>query len=206
MVHLYRDYFEDLEENDTPLIQHEEPKEIVFEKALPKDDNLSTFVVKWRTFKNLSFSLDARHFFLEGDYLDDLSKDLIRRGRKEVLLVNPFVDQCHVSLTLIEAAANKAKVIVITRDPSDNKYDSLEAIKEKKDFHELLKKEGVTINYNRRVHAKLLVVDEQIAVISSMNFYSYSAGGSAWEAGMISIDDSIVTSVHKTIHQLLKKF
>jgi phosphatidylserine/phosphatidylglycerophosphate/cardiolipin synthase-like enzyme len=206
VVHLYRDYFEDLEENDTPLIQHEEQKKIVFEKALPKDDDLSTFVVKWRTFKNLSFSLDARHFFLEGDYLDDLSKDLIRRGRKEVLLVNPFVDQCHVSLTLIEAAANKAKVIVITRDPSDNKYDSLEAIKEKKDFHELLKKEGVTINYDRRIHAKLLVVDEQIAVISSMNFYSYSAGGSAWEAGMISIDDSIVTSVHKTIHQLLKKF
>jgi phosphatidylserine/phosphatidylglycerophosphate/cardiolipin synthase-like enzyme len=205
VVHLYRDYFEDLEENDTPLIQHEEQKEDVFEKALPKDDNLATFVVKWRTFKNLSFSLDARHFFLEGDYLDDLSKDLIRRGRKEVLLVNPFVDQCHMSLTLIEAAANKAKVIVITRDPSDNKYDSLEAIKEKKDFHELLKKEGVTIYYNRRIHAKLLVVDEQIAVISSMNFYSYSTGGSAWEAGMISIDDSIVTSVHKTIHQLLKK-
>ena len=62
------------------------------------------------------------------------------------------------------------------------------------------------MNYDRRIHAKLLVVDEQIAVISSMNFYSHSSGGSSWEAGMISIDDSIVTSVHKTIHQLLKKF
>ena len=62
------------------------------------------------------------------------------------------------------------------------------------------------MNYDRRIHAKLLVVDQQIAVISSMNFYSQSTGGSSWEAGMISIDEPIVNSVHKTIHQLLKKF
>ena len=121
-------------------------------------------------------------------------------------MVNPFVEQCHISNTLAEAVANEAKVIVITRNPSDSRHDYLEAIKEKQDYHELLKKEGVTINYDRRIHAKLLVVDEQIAVISSMNFYSYSSGGSSWEAGMISIDNSIVTSVHKTIHRLLKKF
>jgi hypothetical protein len=30
--------------------------------------------------------------------------------------------------------------------------------------------------------------------------------GSSLEAGMISIDEPIVNSVHKTIHQLLKKF
>ena len=56
------------------------------------------------------------------------------------------------------------------------------------------------------VHAKLLVVDEQIAVISSMNYYSWSSGGSSWEAGLISIDRDIVNSVHKTINRLLKKF
>ena len=205
VVHLYRDYFEDLDEFKSPLIQHKEQKEIILEKALPKDDNLATFVVKWRAFKNLSFSLDARHFFLEGTYLDDLSKDLIRQARKEVLLVNPFLEECHLSNTLIDAIANRAKVTVITRNPNP-RDNSPEVLKEKQNYHELLKKEGVIINYDRRIHAKLLVVDEQIAVISSMNFYSYSSGGSSWEAGMISIDDSIVTSVYKTIHQLLKKF
>ena len=117
VVHLYRYYFEDLDEYKSPLIQHEEQKEIILEKALPKDDNIASFVVKWRAFKNLSFSLDARHFFLEGTYLDDLSKDLIRQARKEVLLVNPFIEQCHLSNTLIDAVANKANVIVITRQP-----------------------------------------------------------------------------------------
>jgi phosphatidylserine/phosphatidylglycerophosphate/cardiolipin synthase-like enzyme len=207
LLHQYRDYFDYIEDYKAPLIQHEEEKMVTMEKVLPKDENIANFVVKWRAFKNLSFSLDARHFFLEGTYLDDLSKDLIRQARKEVLLVNPFVEECHLSNTLIDAVANKAKVIVITRNPFDNRHDNRQdIIKEKQEYHETLKREGITINYDRRIHAKLLVVDEQIAVISSMNFYSTSSGGSSWEAGMISIDDAIVNSVHNTIHQLLKKF
>jgi phosphatidylserine/phosphatidylglycerophosphate/cardiolipin synthase-like enzyme len=203
LYHQYQSYFEGTEDYNTPLIQHEESIEVALEKALPKDENLAKFVVEWRTFKKLSFSLDARHFFLEGDYLDDLSKDLIRRARKEVLVVNPYVEVCNLSKALISAVENKAKVIVITRVPFD---DRPEILKEKQNFHETLKNEGVIINYDRRIHAKLLVVDNQIAVISSMNFIPSSVSGLSWEAGMISIDDSIVKSVHKTIHDLLKKF
>jgi phosphatidylserine/phosphatidylglycerophosphate/cardiolipin synthase-like enzyme len=209
LLHQYRDYFDNIDyDHKTPLIQHEEPTEIALKRALPKDENLANFVVEWRAFKNLSFSLDARHFFLEGTYLDDLSKDLIRRAKKEVLLVNPFVVECNLSNTLIDAIKNKAKVIVITRNPSgfDNRYDRPEVIQEKQKYHETLTKEGVTINYEPRIHAKLIVVDNQIAIISSMNFVTSSSGGSSWEAGMISIDDSIVNSVHNTIHDLLKKF
>ena len=204
LYHQYRDYFEYPDDDyKTPLIKHEENKEIILEKALPKDENLADFVVKWREFKNLSFSLDARHFFLEGDYLDDLSKDLIHRARKEVLVVNPFVEVCNLSKALISAVGNKVKVIVITKVPSDNRP---EILKEKQKFHETLINEGIIINYDRQIHAKLLVVDNQIAIISSMNFITSSSGGLSWEAGMISIDDSIVSSVHKTIHELLKKF
>jgi phosphatidylserine/phosphatidylglycerophosphate/cardiolipin synthase-like enzyme len=202
----YRSFFVNLEAYKAPLIQHEEQKETTLENALPKDENIAKWVVKWRAFKNLSFSLDARHFFLEGTYLDDLSKDLIRQARHEVLLVNPFIEQCHLSNTLIDAVANKANVIVITRPIDDDRYNRPELKEEKIAYHESLKKEGVKMNYDRRVHAKLIVVDKQIAVISSMNFYSLSTGGSSWEAGMISIDEPIVSSVHKTIHQLLKKF
>lgn len=209
LLHRYRDYFDNIDDNQkTPLIQHEEPQEIALKKALPKDENLANFVVEWRAFKNLSFSLDARHFFLEGTYLDDLSKDLIRRAKKEILLVNPFVVECNLSNTLIDAVKNKAKVIVVTRNPSgfDNRFDRPEVIQEKQKYHETLIKEGITINYEPRIHAKLIVVDNQIAIISSMNFVTSSSGGSSWEAGMISIDDSIVNSVHNTIHDLLKKF
>ena len=53
----YRSYFKDLEYYKAPLIEHEEHKEKVLEKALPKDENIANFIVKWRAFKNLSFSL-----------------------------------------------------------------------------------------------------------------------------------------------------
>jgi phosphatidylserine/phosphatidylglycerophosphate/cardiolipin synthase-like enzyme len=208
LYHQYRDYFDNIDdEYKKPLIQHAEPKEIALERALPKDENLAKFVVEWKAFKNLSFSLDARHFFLEGDYLDELSKDLIRRARKEVLVLNPYVVQCNLSNSLIFASKNKTKVTVITRNPSDNKFDYYqELIEEKQKYHETLKNEGIIIHYDPRIHAKLLVVDNQIAIISSMNFIPSSVSGASWEAGMISIDDSIVNSVHNTIHDLLKKF
>lgn len=198
----YRSYFENLHPETTPLIQHEEQEKKAIKKALPKDDDITKWVIKWRDFKNLSFSLDTRHFFLEGTYIDDLSKDLIRQAKQEVLLVNPYIEQCHLSNTLIDAVANKAKVIVITRPVHDeDKFRD-----EKVAYLENLKNEGVQINYDRRIHAKLLVIDQRIAVISSMNFVVTSTGGSSWEAGMISIDEAIVDSVHKTIHQLLTKF
>jgi len=203
LYHQYQAYFEGTEEYGTPLIQHEQSMEVALERALPKDENLAKFVVEWRTFKKLSFSLDARHFFLEGDYLDDLSKDLIRRARKEVLVVNPYIEVCNLSKALISAVENKAKVIAITRAPYDERP---EILKEKQQFHEALRNEGVIINYDRRIHAKLLVVDNQIAIISSMNFIPSSVAGLSWEAGMISVDESIVKSVHKTVHDLLKKF
>jgi phosphatidylserine/phosphatidylglycerophosphate/cardiolipin synthase-like enzyme len=204
LFHQYRDYFDNINDDyKTPLIQHEENNEIAFEKALPKDENLAKFVVEWRAFKKLSFSLDARHFFLEGDYLDDLSKDLIRRAKKEVLVVNPYVELCNLSKALVTASGNNVKVIVITRSPYDREP---EIMKEKQNYHDILVKEGIIIHYDRRIHAKLLVVDNQIAVISSMNFITSSDGGLSWEAGMISIDDSIVKSVHNTIHKLLEKF
>ena len=110
---------------------------------------------------------------------------------------------CNLSKALISAVENKAKVIAITRAPYDERP---EILKEKQQFHETLRNEGVIINYDRRIHAKLLVVDNQIAIISSMNFIPSSVAGLSWEAGMISVDESIVKSVHKTVHDLLKKF
>ena len=96
---------------------------------------------------------------------------------------------------------HNAKVIVVTRHfREDDLY-----LDEKQAYHEYLQKEGVQFHYNRRIHAKLIVVDKRIAVISSMNFIVQSSGGSSWEAGMISIDDAIVKSVTNTVYELLER-
>ena len=56
IYHQYRSYFDNLKPDKTPLIQHKEQDMATLEKALPKDDNIAKWVVKWRAFKNLSFS------------------------------------------------------------------------------------------------------------------------------------------------------
>ena len=93
-------------------------------------------------------------------------------------------------------------VTLITRPPDDKK-DSYK--KQKQEYHATLKKEGVTLTYNKMAHAKLIVVDRAVAITSSMNFYSGSSGGASWEAGFVSMEESVVESMVSSILRLLEK-
>ncbi len=44
-----------------------------------------------------------------------------------------------------------------------------------------------------------------MAIISSMNFYSGSSGGASWEAGLISVEETVVESIVNSILELLEK-
>jgi phosphatidylserine/phosphatidylglycerophosphate/cardiolipin synthase-like enzyme len=143
-----------------------------------------------------------RTFFLEGRHLDEISKDLICNAKTEVLVVNPFVDDCDLSNTLRDVSRSGKKVRLITRPPEDEK-DSHR--KRKREYHATLKNEGVILTYNRKAHAKLIVVDRAVIIVSSMNFYSGSSAGASWEAGLISINDAVVEGVVDSILNLLEK-
>lgn len=45
----------------------------------------------------------------------------------------------------------------------------------------------------------------EAAIVSSMNFYPASASGVTWEAGIITIDEDVVTFIDKMIHNLLRR-
>jgi phosphatidylserine/phosphatidylglycerophosphate/cardiolipin synthase-like enzyme len=154
----------------------------------------------WKTLRKIDFSLDSKHFFLDDMDLDDLSKQLIRRANKEVLIVNPFIESCSLSKTLEQASKHGATVTVITRPPRED--DPRE--QEKEEYHSKLKQEGINLVYNKETHAKLIVVDNEAAIVSSMNFYSGSSGGKTWEAGLVSIEENVVKSVANAIHKLQK--
>jgi phosphatidylserine/phosphatidylglycerophosphate/cardiolipin synthase-like enzyme len=53
------------------------------------------------------------------------------------------------------------------------------------------------------VHVKLIVVDLAIAIISSMNFYAESSAGASWEAGLVSIDHKVVSSIANSFYKVL---
>ncbi len=165
--------------------------------------NLKSELIKWlglwKEVRKLDFSLEHEHFFLDGRHLDDFSKELISHAKSEVLLVNPFVQDCDLSNTLRDAKKNGIKVHIITRPPRD-KYP--EHLKNKQEYHSKLVQEGIKLTYKENVHAKLVVVDRAVAIVSSMNFYADSSAGVSWEAGLVSIDSKTVESILNSISKL----
>ena len=193
LYHEYVDFFAKQESDvkSAPVrISEDEQKDLV------------SRIDEWREFKGLDFSLKPEHFFLEGNNLYDLSIDLIQKAKKEILVANPFVDQCDLSDKLREVTSPGKDVILITRRPDDK---SDEYRKRKEEYHSTLKKGGVKISYNKRVHAKLIVLDRAVAIVSSMNLNSSSTGGSSWEAGLVTKEDSVVEAVRDSVLNLQEK-
>lgn len=154
---------------------------------------LISWINQWKKIRKLDFSLEHEHFFLEGRHLDDFSKELISHAKSEVLVVNPFIQDCDLSNTLRDARKHGITVQIITRPPRDDKYP--EQLKKKQEYHSKLKQDDISLIYKTRIHAKLLVVDRIVAIVSSMNFYPDSSAGVSWEAGLVSTNQNVVESI-----------
>jgi len=142
---------------------------------------------------------DLNHFFIEDDLLDELAETLIKEANREVLVINPFVDRCHLSNTLIRAVENGIMVKLITSSPQLNRYNP----HRREQYHVKLKDKGVSIIYDDLIHAKIIVVDRAIAIISSMNFLASSSGGGSYEAGLVTIEPKVVKSIWSSIEKRL---
>jgi len=89
---------------------------------------------------------------------------------------------------------------IITRPPEDkDPYRD-----EKIEYHTKLRQAGINLVYDKKVHAKLIVIDREVAIVSSMNFYSSSSGGRSWEAGLVSIEEKMANSVAQSILKFKK--
>lgn len=167
-----------------------------------KKRELVDWINRWKEVEKLGFMIELGHFFLEGRHLDAISKGLISNAKTEVLVVNPFVANCDLSNTLREASKSGVEVMLVTRPPN---IDKDRYWKERNEYHSTLKKEGITLTHNKKAHAKLIVVDRAVAVISSMNFYSGSSAGSSWEAGLVTVEEKVVESVVDSVLALVEK-
>lgn len=160
---------------------------------------LIKWISQWKEVRKLDFSLENEHFFLEGMHLDDFSKELVCHAESEVLVVNPFIQDCDLSNTLRDAKKRGVNVLVITRSPRDKHPEYL---KNKQEYLSKLDKEGIKLVYSEKVHAKIIVVDKGVAIISSMNFYPESSAGVSWEAGLVSTDTNVVESIVDSLSKL----
>ena len=177
----------------------DERLQIYSELYNPKTE-LVKWIAQWKEIRNLDFSIEHEHFFLERRHLDDFSKELISHAKFDVLIANPYIQDCDLSNTLIEASKNGINVQIITRPPEDKHPEYL---KKKQEYHSKLKQEGISLFYDAKVHAKLIVVDSTIAAVSPMNFYADSSAGVSWEAGLVSTNQKVVNSIANAFSKVL---
>lgn len=140
--------------------------------------------------------LKNKHFYLEGRFLDDFSKEIISHAKGEIIVVNPWIRDCDLSDTLREAAESKVSVTLVIRSTDDSSEIN---------YHNVLKKSGVQIYTNNKVHAKLIVVDRAVAIASSMNFIVQSSGGQSWEAGIVTIDPDVVEVIVNSVLKIIER-
>ncbi len=156
------------------------------------ESEINSWITKWKEIKQLNIPAQQDHFFLERRCLDDFSKELILHAEEEVLIANPFFRHCDLSDTLLETNRKGIRVQIITRPPQDENPEYLEKGKQ---YHEALKHEGIDLFYDDQMHTKIIIVDREVAIVSSMNFLGNSSAGVSWETGLVTMNPEVVESI-----------
>jgi len=170
--------------------------QVIKERPVKKETDFNKWTADWRKVKQLDFSMENKHFFLIGMDLDDFTKQLIRMAKKTILIANPFIESCYLTEALINSAQSSIKIQIVTRYPKPREI-------KKSQCHSKLKQMNILLRYDNQIHSKIMVVDNSIAVVSSMNFYSGSSGGASKEAGIVSMDKHVVESAANYIRRLI---
>jgi hypothetical protein len=190
-------------ENKSPSkVEKKEPETQVQKNNISEkvQDTLIQWVTEWVNAEPINVELESKHFFLEGMRLEEFSRKAIGKAKDEIIVTNPYLDSCYLTTALQEAREKRVNVKIVTRRPTKDKENI-----SKIECHAALRKKGVTIHYINTIHAKIIVIDKKIAILSSMNLYSGSAGGGVLEAGIVSFEEKVVISQAKYITELLEK-
>jgi len=188
---LMKEYYEYIEYLMTIDYNDERLDEI---QVLPKDRwNISHWTDAWLRIHQPEITLEKSHFYLEGYLLDAYVKYLITKAKETIIVVIPFLDMITPTKLLIEATRKSRRVVLVTRPPDKTST---------RNYHKELSNSGITVLYNRKLHAKLLLFDDEIAIVSSMNLLVGATAGWSWEAGIITLDKKTVDLIKDSITHL----
>lgn len=146
----------------------------------------------WLDLKKISIA--DNHVFLEGSRLNGLTNHLVENVRTELLIANPYVDKADILNDMKGLAQKGVKIKMLTRPPET--ADKVEIV-------ENLHAYGIEVFTNKSVHAKIMVFDRGVAIVSSMNLYAFSVGGGSWEAGIATSSGDLVSEV---LNRISSKF
>jgi phosphatidylserine/phosphatidylglycerophosphate/cardiolipin synthase-like enzyme len=85
---------------------------------------------------------------------------------------SPWIEDINLTKLLVRSCESNCEVIVITRQPNyDAKRDwEIKQAKEQEKCHENLRNAGIDLRLRNDIHGKVMIVDKQIAIVSSFNF------------------------------------
>ena len=147
----------------------------------------------WVKFYKPEISLEKEHFYLEGYLLDIFVKFLISKANETIIVVTPFLDMITPTKLLFDATRRSKRVVLVTRPPDKSSTENY--LKELSDS-------GITVLYNNKLHAKILLFDDKVAIVSSMNFLVGATAGWSWEAGIITLDKLTVDMIKDSLTNL----
>jgi len=155
--------------------------------------NIVKSAIAWIELQEPQIVLKSEQCYLEGHYLDSFIRFIFTRAEKTIIAVSPFFDlSSHIQL-LIKAKQSGKTAVLLTRPPTGPYVKKL---------HQTLTDKGLKLLYHKDLHAKVIVVDDLLAVISSMNFKQRAAAGITWEAGLVTLNKEIVDSIISSLADL----
>lgn len=177
----YRNYYTDDRRGDKPTVL-----------KVKSEDQTSTVRAfqAWLALKNISNV--NHHVFIEGGRLNDLANHLVENVRTELLIVNPYVGKANILNEMKGRAQKGVKIKILTRFPE---------VGDKQEFIQNLQGYGVEVFTNPSVHAKIMVFDRGVAIVSSMNLYASSLAGASWEAGIATSSTEVVNKILTSVTQ-----
>lgn len=138
---------------------------------------------------------DNKHFFIENNSLISFTNMLIMQSDREIIVINPFMHVVEITKNLRRASEfGKRKVIVFTRE-----------IKGNQDCLDYLDEGGVFLLRFKDIHSKVLIVDNAVAVISSLNYTKSETSGGRFNSGIVTWDKEVVSEIRSSILSLEDK-
>ena len=147
----------------------------------------------WIKLHKPELSLNNEHFYLEGHYLDIFTKFVITNSFNTIIVVNPFLEKSMPVQLLVNAKRMGKTVVIVTR-PSYKPHIQ--------QIHEWLAEAGIKLLYLKNLHAKIILIDDSLSIVSSMNFQFSATAGISWEAGIVTIHKETVDSIKASITDL----
>jgi len=164
-----------------------------------KEEDQKQILREFQSYVDLKkLQLNDNHIFLDGSNLEGLNNHLVENAQKELLIVNPFLGKTNILDSVRGKSKDGIKVKILTRSPSSERNG--EAAEKKTEFVSALHENDIEIFLNDYIHAKIMVFDRGVAIISSMNLYPHSLAGGSWEAGIATSSSEVLNEILNVIN------